>query len=272
MKIGARGHDLPSNNVEDMIQYCKDNGIEGLQLAVNKSWEEEYEAQDLKQIIENVRKLEENGVEIFVYGSYFNPVHSNELQNAEDYKRIRFNQLLALNTNCRQLGSETGSFNDDAWTFNPKNHTDDAYELVGKKLKTVIIDDVDFLVEVVSDHVIHDIESFTTLDKVVNHQCGLIIDLANIMNVDNQENYLEILESFLSKYQSQVKLFHHKNIVFNGEKKINVRLDEGIIDYPKVLNIIEKYNLSHIPVIVDELSGEDLEKSIEYLRKLDKKI
>lgn len=272
MKIGARGHDLPSNNVEDMIQYCKKYGVNGLQLAVNKSWEEEYETQDLKHIIENVRKLEDNGIEIFVYGSYFNPVHSNKSQNIQDYKRIRFNQLLALNTNCKQLGSETGSFNDDAWTFNPKNHTNNAYKLVGNKLKSVLIDDIDFLVEVVSDHVIHDIDSFTALDKVVNHQCGLIIDLANIMNVKNQENYLEIFESFLSEYNSQIKLFHYKNIVFDGEKKINVRLDKGIIDYPKVLAIIEKYNLSHIPVIVDELSGEDLEKSIEYLRELDKKI
>lgn len=268
MKIGARGHDLPSNNVEEMIKYCKAKGIDGLQLAVNKSWEEEYEAQDLRQIIQNVQKLEANGIEIYVYGSYFNPVHSNEQQNVQDYKRIRFNQLLALNTNCKQLGSETGSYNDDEWTFNPKNHTANAYEQVGACLKSVLIDEVDFLVEVVSDHIIHDIESFSVLDESVNHQCGLIIDLANIMTINNQENYLEILESFLSKYQMQIKLFHHKNIVFEGNKKRNVRLDQGIIDYSKVLNLIEKYNLSNIPVIVDELSGQDLEESIAYLRKM----
>ncbi len=51
MKIGARGHDLGVNKVDDIIERCKELKITGLQLVVNKTWENLYNNRDIDGIV-----------------------------------------------------------------------------------------------------------------------------------------------------------------------------------------------------------------------------
>ena len=40
---------------------------------------------------------------------------------------------------CKYVGSETGSFNDDSWTYNPLNRTEEAFQEVKRIFKDILL-------------------------------------------------------------------------------------------------------------------------------------
>ena len=45
-------------------------------------------------------------------------------------------------------------------------------------------------------------------------------------------------------------------------------LEQGLIDYAEVLTMLAQCQLTHVPIIVEELSGDPLRESVAYLRRL----
>ncbi len=126
-----------------------------------------------------------------------------------------------------------------------------------------------YLLEPVYDHVAYNLDIAKRM--MLNDKVAITLDLANLLNIDNYKNYLEIFESFLQEFNNRIKLMHFKNVSFASGKKELVQLDKGIIDYQEILSLVNKYHLTEVPVIVEELQGEELINSINYLRKMEEK-
>ncbi|MNC19670.1 hypothetical protein D3C75_676070 [compost metagenome] len=63
-------------------------------------------------------------------------------------------------------------------------------------------------------------------------------------------------------------MLHFKNFILEGRNKVSVGLEQGLIDYAEVLLMLAQCQLTHVPIIVEELSGDPLRESVAYLRRL----
>lgn len=272
LKIGARAHDLSGQTPAELIALVREAGIDGLQLAVHKSWGAAYQACDIDTIVSNITQLQQAGLSIFLLASYFNPVHSNTAFLASEIARARFNIDIGVRCSIGLIGSETGSLNDDEWTWHPGNHAEPAFQQVLTTLRQLQPQleqsQCDFLVEAVYEHVIHNATHLARLNTELGERFCVTLDIANLLNADNADAWYSIVEDFLTQHGARIRLFHFKNFVLQGDKKIPVRLDEGIIDYATVLALLAKHGLTEVPIIVEELQGEELLASVAYLRQL----
>lgn len=272
LKIGARGHDFVDQTPAGLIAEARQGNIDGLQLAVHKSWPEAWQARDIPTLIANIQQLQQAGISIFILASYFNPVHSDAEFLASEIERVRINIELARICGIGVVGSETGSLNDNDWTWHPDNHGDTAFHKVEQTLALLKPNlaqaDCDFLVEAVRDHIIHDANCLTNLNSKLGEHFKVTLDLANLLYADNAADWYNVLVDFLDQHGERIRLFHFKNFILEGRNKIPTGLEHGLIDYVQVLALLEQRQLTHIPVIVEELTGEPLLESVAYLRRL----
>ncbi len=267
MKIGVRAHDVKFKTPEELISFCKENSIDGLQLVCMRTFPEKINKE--AEIDVTIQNLINNNLEIFLLGSYFNMIHPNRQKLEAGYELFALNTEIAKRNNLMYIGSETGSVNGDSWTYHPDNHSELSFQKLAASIKRITknIGNSYFLMEPVFDHVAYNLD--VTKRMMLNDKVALTLDLANLLNQENCDNYLEIFEEYLREFATHIKLFHFKNILFINGNKVNCQLDKGIVDYQQILKIIKKYKLCNVPVIVEELQGKELINSIKYLRKLE---
>ncbi len=267
MKIGVRPHDLEFETTEELIEICKSMTIDGLQLVNLRTYPNIMD--NPKLIDTEIQKLINSGVDIFLLGSYFNMIHPNDETLKNGYDIFKLNTEIARRNKILNIGSETGSINGDAWTYHPDNHTEESFKKLERSIVeiTSYLDDEYYLLEPVYDHVSYDLD--TTIRMASDKKVGITLDLSNLLNVDNHQDYLGIFESFLDQFASKIRIFHFKNFNIVEGQKVLCQLDKGYMDYEKIVSLVNKYNLSHIPVIVEEIQGEALKNSIDYLRKME---
>ncbi|MGB7799610.1 sugar phosphate isomerase/epimerase family protein [Buttiauxella sp.] len=274
LQIGARAHDFAEQSPEKLIFQARLLGIDGLQLAVHKSWPEAWQARDIPTLVANIKQIQQAGISIFLLASYFNPAHSDAGFLASEIERVRINIELAQICDVGVVGSETGSLNDNDWTWHPDNHGIDAFNKVERSLTLLkphlALADCDFLVEAVRDHIIHDSHCLLRLNSELGKHFKVTLDLANLLYADNAADWHNVLVNFLNKHVGRIRLFHFKNFILEGRNKIPTGLEQGLIDYAQVLSVLEQRQLTHIPVIVEELTGEPLRESVAYLRRLNR--
>lgn len=269
MKLGTRGHDILTSNIDEMITYCQKYQIDGLHLALYKSFAAEFE--DIKLMKQYITKLEAAGIEIFIHGAYFNMVHPDIKKQEAGINLFKTVATLACKSQCKLVGSETGSLNGDEWTYNQENHHPETIKMATNVIEKLAEtnENIQVLIEPVYDHVIYNVHE----GEKVHNNCGaqIILDLANLLMIDNYQDYLTIFENALKTYRDNIKIFHLKNFkMINGQKEYT-RLDAGIIDYQKLIKLIKKYELDEVPLVIEDLTGLDLELSLEYIRSLEGK-
>ncbi|MCY9838166.1 sugar phosphate isomerase/epimerase family protein [Aeromonas media] len=220
LKIGARAHDLSGQSPAERIALAREAGINGLQLAVHKSWPEAYQAGDLDTLATHIRQLQQADLSIFLLASYFNPAHSARDVLARDLARVRLNLALASRCDIAAIGSETGSLNDDEWTLHPDNHGEAVFQTVQTTLGGITPwlaqGGRDFLVEAVRDHIVHDADSLARLNHRLGERFAVTLDLANLLDADNVSDWRAVLEAFLAAHGERIRLFHFKNFVLQG--------------------------------------------------------
>ena len=138
MKIGVRLHDLGKSTPSELAKKAKEIGFDGVQLVLNKAIEGETGLAGTlsKEKANEISKaFADAGLEIFMMGAYFNPVHSNKELVAKNIAKFKEHLQYCNDFNCKYVGSETGSFNDDKWTYNPLNRTPEAIAEVKRIFK-----------------------------------------------------------------------------------------------------------------------------------------
>lgn len=266
MKIGVRPHDLEFTSVDELASICHEHTIDGLQLVVLRTYPDNYRDNDF--IDSKIQEIKSNGIDIFLLGSYFNMIHPNEETLKLGYDIFDVNTQIAKRNDIQYIGSETGSVNGDAWTYHPDNHTEESYAKLQTSIKKITekIGDRTFLMEPVYDHVANNLEK--AKDMMISDDMAITFDLANVLNTKNYVDYLEIFESFLKEFGETIKIFHFKNFVIENDAKVGCRLDTGLLDYTKLYDLVKQCGLTDVPIIVEELQGEDLFESIKFMRGL----
>ncbi|MDE6677298.1 MAG: sugar phosphate isomerase/epimerase, partial [Clostridia bacterium] len=121
MVIAFRTHDLGVKGLDGAVAKCKSCGISAVQLVVYKFMDEiKYLPGQLDGVkAEYIGKaLKDAQISVPLIGAYFNPVHSDKEKVARCKAVFKEYLKYGKALGCNIVGSETGSFNDDKWTYN----------------------------------------------------------------------------------------------------------------------------------------------------------
>jgi len=271
MIIGIRAHDLIKNStIENLISKTKELGINNLQLVFNKSFSD-YPFNN-KNAMEVANILHNNNINVAMLGAYFNPVHSNKEKVKNNVAYFKEHLKYASILNCKYVGTETGSYNDDSWTYNPKNQTEEGYQetiaifkdLVetAKEYKTTI------LMEPAYGHVIYSVSQLKrSYDEINSEYLKVTIDLYNLLYKGNYKNYKEIFTNALETFKDNIKVIHLKDFKVVFGQMIQCGLGKGIIDFDFIIEQINKY-CKDAYLIFEGVTGNDIPSSLNLIQTI----
>jgi sugar phosphate isomerase/epimerase len=274
MKIAFRTHDLGVKGLNEATAKIKECNIDAIQLVAYKFLDDvKYQPNALTEnkARERGSAFKDSGITVGLIGAYFNPVHSNKEKVAnckqvfKDY--LKYSKYLG----CNIVGSETGSFNDDKWTYNPLNRTEEALDTVIKTFTEL----ADYAAEVgayigmegAAGHVCYDVKTLKrAVDGVARQNVKVIFDIYNYLDMSNYQNYLEILDEGLKTFAGNIVVFHLKDFVVEDGKIKQVAPGKGLFDYDKILSKIKAYDKDAV-LVLEGTTGDDIIPCTQFVRR-----
>jgi sugar phosphate isomerase/epimerase len=274
MKIAFRTHDLGVKGLEAATAKLKECNLDAIQLVAYKFMDDvKYQPNALteEKAIEIGKAFKDNGITVSLIGAYFNPVHSNKekVKNCKEVFKdyLKYSKYLG----CDTVGSETGSFNDDKWTYNPLNRTEEALQTVIQTFTEL----ADYAKEVgayigmegAAGHVCYDVKTLKrAVDTVNRSNVKIIFDIYNYLDMSNYSNYLDILDEGLKTFAGKIIVFHLKDFVIEDGKIRQVAPGKGLFDYDKILSKIKAYD-ENATLVLEGTTGDDIVPCTEFVRK-----
>lgn len=274
MKLAIRGHDLGKKGEFNLVERLDEFGFDGVQLVPYKTYADvNYDASVSEaRASEIAAELKAAGKEIFMLGAYFNPVHSVKEKVENGVATFKRYIELAGIFGCGVVGSETGSFNDDKWTYNPLNRTDEALDTVietfGNLAEYAEKFNVDVGIEGAAGHVCWNPKRLKlAADEIGRKNVKFIFDLFNYLDETNFCDYLDILKEGLDIFGDRIHCFHVKDCRPENGKPKRVAIGSGIFDYEKILPLIKKSNENAI-LIFEGSTGEEIPQGVKIIQKI----
>ena len=275
MKICIRAHDLGVKGTEQILQKIGSLGIHGVQMVCYKAYDDvAYQPGAIteEKAAQIGTAFREAGAIIPLVGAYFNPVHSDR-EKAARCERIfgeYLNHCKAMG--CGYVGSETGSFNDDKWTYHPQNRTEEALQTVVDTFSRLcdVAREAGTMVamEGAAGHVCWNVQTLARARKMIGKPTKVIFDLYNYLDETNQEDYLAILEEGLQTFAGEILLFHMKDCRFRkGEKPEQVAFGTGDMDLEAVLKKIKAYDPDAV-LTLEGTTGEDIPNAVATINRI----
>ena len=274
MQIAFRTHDLGIKGLENAIEKARNCGISAVQLVAYKFMDEikyapgQLNAQNTAAIGTALKNAE---IGVPLIGAYFNPVHSDKEKVARCKAVFKEYLKYCKNLGCGIVGSETGSFNDDKWTYNPLNRTEEALQAVIEtfgELAGYAKQYGAFVgMEGAAGHVCWNV---TTLKRAVDainaDNIRIIFDIYNYLDASNYQSYLEILDEGLKTFAGKIVVFHIKDCAFEDGKLKQVAPGKGMFDFDKILGKIKAYDKNAV-LVLEGTSGENIVPCIQFIDK-----
>jgi sugar phosphate isomerase/epimerase len=275
MKIAFRTHDLGAKGLDAAIEKLNSCGISAVQLVVYKFMDDikylpgEINETNSKEI---GKRLKEAGIDVPLIGAYFNPVHSDKDKVVRCKQVFKDYLTYSKNLGCNIVGSETGSFNDDKWTYNPKNRTEEALDTVIKTFKELALyaksQGAYIGMEGAAGHVCYDVKTLKrAVDGVGEDNVKVIFDIYNYLDSSNYMNYLDILDEGLKTFAGNILLFHIKDCVFEDGKVVQVPPGKGMFDFEKILGKIKAYDKDAY-LVLEGTTGENIIPCSKFIREV----
>lgn len=270
-KIGIRGHDIngaPFNNIDSFINELNRLNIKYLQLVVYKAFNVEVNDDFLKTL---GNKLKENDITVSMVGAYFNMVHPDNEKRLKGIETFKYYMDKANYFDCDLVGSETGSYNGDKWTYHELNRTTEAYLLV----RDTVLDlmkygkniNINVIPEGADGHVIYKPSQMKKLIDELDIE-NVTFDLFNYLNINNYKNHELIFDEAIELFKDKIKIVHMKDFIVKDEKLVQVGIGKGLINFQSILPKIKKY-LPNATLILEGVKGDDILPSVEFIRSFE---
>ena len=275
MKLGVRLHDLGSGTVDEVITKCQEYGFEYVQLVFKKALKDNSGNPLLfnkDTALEVGKKFHDAGIKIAMLGAYFNPVHSNKELVESNTKYFEEHLKYASLLNAQYVGTETGSYNDDKWTYNPKNQTEEGYQDTMKTFhrlaKVAEKYNTNILIEPAYGHVIFSVDQLNRAVKELNSKnVSVTIDIFNLLYIGNYKDYKKIFVHACEAFKDRIKVFHLKDFYPSEDKLVQVGLGKGIIDFAFIVETIRRYSPDST-MIFEGVKPDDMKESLILIKQL----
>jgi len=272
LKLGIRGHDIPGapfDSIDEFIKGYKQFDLDYLQLVFKKAFKGfEMEPHFLLELAE---KLKENNIKVAMIGAYYNMIHPDDWKRTTGYVYFKQCQEVANTFDCHLVGSETGSANGDKWTYNPYNHSEEAFNRVTDTIEGLRLYGGYFkarpIIEGAYAHTVHTPEKLKKLAELTGIT-DVTIDIYNYLNIDNYKEADDIFDRSLKLFGDMIKVFHVKDFNVVDGKLVQCGIGQGIMNWKYYIPRIMKECPNAI-LILEGVTGEDIRPSIEYIRRLE---
>ncbi len=273
MRIGVRVHDFGKSDAETLAKKAKAVGFDGVQLVLNKAIEGEtglsgtLSKEKANYFYETFKKY---GIDIFMLGAYFNPVHSNKELVSSMIAKFEEHLKYENDFHAGYVGSETGSFNDDKWTYNPLNRTEDAFKEVkrifSKLAKCAEENNAKIALEGAYGHCMYEPKALKRLvDEINSDSIYYTVDIYNYLSIDNYKNYKEIFEECLDLFKGRIVIFHLKDFIIQDGALKQCCIGKGLIDYDYLIKRIKDTNPDSY-LVFEGSKPEDMEFSFNFVK------
>ncbi len=247
MKILIRPHDIGKGTADWLGKTAHEWGFDGVQLAIAKAVEGQNgnPGSLTADVVSQIRNgFNDNGVQIPILGAYFNPVHSDLSRVEAGAAKYADHLRHAAEFGASYVASETGSYNDDSWTYNPKNQTEEAFSQVLDVFRPMpgVAKEagVSMAVEGAWGHCMYCPEQLKRfLDELDNGHVRIIVDLLNYLYPGNYERRVQIFETALRLFKGKICAFHLKDFTVENEKFVMAPLGQGIMGWRDLLPVIQ---------------------------------
>lgn len=276
MQLCIRAHDLGVKGTEDILKQLKTLELDGVQMVCYKAYEDiPYKPGGItrEKAAQIGRAFSEVGAVIPLVGAYFNPVHSDKEKVSRCFDVFAEYLTVCKEMGCPVVGSETGSFNDDKWTYHPKNRTEEALQTVVDTFSRLcdIAAEQGCVVamEGAAGHVCYDVDTLEKAQKRMGKaNTRVIFDVYNYLDETNQHDYLNILHHGLEVFGDRILLFHMKDWQFvEGGKPKQVPYGTGDMDQKAVLSAIKAHNPNAV-LTLEGTTGEYIMKAVKTIKEI----
>ena len=275
MKLCIRAHDLGVTGMPGILRQLDRYGIDGVQLVCYKAFEDVPQkpgAISLRRAEEIGKAFADAGKCVSLVGAYFNPIHENK-QKVQDGLDIFSDYLRVCKAlGCDTVGSETGSCNNDEWTYHPGNRTEESLQGVVRAFSQLCEVAAGcgstVAMEGCAGHVCYDVDTLARARKMIGQKTKVIFDLYNFMDADNQGDYLTILDKGLETFAGDIQVFHMKDcFLANGQKPVQTPFGKGGLDLHAILRRIKAYD-PNATLVLEETTGDDIEHAVNTIKTI----
>jgi len=274
MKIGVRLHDLGKSTAEDLAKKAKAIGFDGVQLVLNKAIEGETGlagtlSKEKANYFYEVFKNE--GLDIAMLGAYFNPVHSNKELVAKMVAKFKEHLVYENDFHAGYVGSETGSYNDDKWTYNPLNRLEEAFNenvrIFGELAKVAEENNAKIALEGAFGHCMYEPKALKRLvDTIGSDSIYYTVDIYNYLAMENYMNHTAIFDECLELFKDKIVIFHIKDFIIEDNALKQCCIGKGMMNFDYILPKI-KANCPNAYLIFEGSKPEDMEFSYKFIRE-----
>lgn len=275
MELFIRAHDLGVKGEENIAKRLSELGISGVQLVAYKCLDDvSYTPGSItKERCEAFHSTFSRArLSVPLIGAYFNPVHPNEEKIANG--KAVFKDYLAHchELGCEVVGSETGSYNGDKWTYNPLNRTEEALSRViatFSELADYAKSQNAFIgMEGAFGHVCWNVK---TLDRAVRtigrDNIRIIFDLYNYLDGSNVNEMYDILHEGLETFGTNIQVFHIKDCVIADDGSLKqVGVGKGIFDYSRIIPEIRRV-CPDARLVFEGTTGDDIPAAVAHIKQ-----
>lgn len=272
LKLGIRGHDLPGapfETIDEFVKSYKQFDLDYLQLVYKKAFKNFN--MDPHFLLDLADKLKENDIKVAMIGAYFNMIHPDEEKRLDGIEYFKWCMETAPVYDCKLIGSETGSANGDKWTYNEYNHTEEAYKIVEETVKGLKHYGNIFKTRpIIEGAYAHTVFEPKLLKRLIDETeiNDVTVDVFNYLNIDNYQEADRIFDECLELFKDKIRVFHVKDFnVVDGKLK-QCGIGQGIMNWKYYVSRI-KEELSDAVLVFEGVTGEDIQTSIEYMRRLE---
>jgi len=272
MRLGIRGHDLGKNTPDKFAQSVVDAKLESIQLVLPKAIEFASDVLPIlnDELISEVKaQLEEKGIKVAMMGAYFNPIHSDKELVAKTTLNFKNHLKKAKFFGTELVGTETGSYNDDEWTWHKNNDSEAAFQEVLRVFKDILpvaeAAGVYLTIEPAYHHVISTPTRLKRLvDELDSPNVRVIFDLFNLLHKGNTDLQRQITDEMVRLFKDKIMIVHAKDFILKDGELVQVAPGKGDMDYPY---LIEKLRtLETTPdIVLEGVTGEDIPFSRDFI-------
>lgn len=272
MKLCIRPHDVGLSTADDLGSKINALGFQGVQLAIAKAIKGQDGSPETltPEVCRSIREgFNAHNVEVPLLGAYFNPVHSNKEYVKKNAAKFADHLRKAHLFGASYVASETGSYNDEPWTYNPRNQTEEGLQevySVFKPLADVALESGSYLtVEGAWGHCIYCPAQMERLVKMLdNGHIRVTVDIFNYLNEKNYESRFDILDECLDRFGDKIAVFHIKDFMVCPDGSLKeTGIANGIMGWDRMLPKIKK----HVPDALLVFEGvQDMPRSLEVFK------
>jgi len=275
MRLGIRGHDLGKNTPEKFVQSVLDAKLESLQLVLPKAIEFPSEIVPIlnDELTTAVREqLDKKGIKVAMMGAYFNPIHSNKELVAETVENFKNHLKKAKFFGTELVGTETGSYNDDEWTWHKNNDSEEAFQEVLCVFKDILPvaekAGVYLTIEPAYHHVISTPARLKRLvDELDSPNVRVIFDLFNLLHKGNTHEQRQLTDEMVEFFNDKIMIVHAKDFILEDGELVQVAPGKGDMDYPYLIRKLRTLK-TNPDIVLEGVVGEDIPFSRDFISEL----